>query len=121
MTTSGITIGARVITESDFGQSVDFVATVAVSTAVPTDLPKPTGTVTFTVTDGPGSPYVVTLDQASGNAIHTTHELAGGDHDVTAQYSGDTNYNGSTSDTLPFTISPTGTTTTLSADLTPTS
>ena len=72
---------------STYGSSVTFTATV------PLDA---TGTVTFT----DGTTTLGTATIASGQATLTTSTLAPATHVITAQYAGDTNYNGATSATL---------------------
>ena len=72
---------------STYGSSVTFTATV------PLDA---TGTVTFT----DGATTLGTGTIASGQATLTTSTLAPATHVITAQYAGDTNYNGATSATL---------------------
>jgi hypothetical protein len=88
-------------------QSITFTATVTSSSAL-----KPTGTVTFM--DGAtalGSP--VTLN-GSGAATLTISTLKAGTHSITAVYSGDSNFAGSTSSPLNEVVqSLTATTTTL--------
>ncbi len=78
---------------SIYGQSVSFTATVTGS--------SPTGTVQFAI-DGTnfGTPVTLVSGSASSGSITT---LAGGTHKVTASYSGDSNYGGSTG-TLSQTI-----------------
>jgi hypothetical protein len=79
------------------GQSVTFTATVSpCSGAV-----KPTGTVTFLDgTTALGSPAINT----SCVATFSTSSLSAGSHSITAQYSGDGNYRGSTSPVLTQTV-----------------
>ena len=74
------------------GQSVKFTATVAPSTA--------TGTVQFF--DGSTSLGTVVLN--GGTASLSTSSLSVGSHSITAQYSGDGNYNGSNSAVLVQTV-----------------
>jgi len=77
---------------SAYGSSVTFTATVTPSTA--------TGTVTFkdgTTTLGTGT-------ISSGTASYSTSTLAVGSHSIKATYSGDSNYNTSTSSTLTQTV-----------------
>jgi len=73
---------------SVFGQSVTFTATVTSGSGVPI------GTVQFKV-DGSALGGPVTLD-GSGVATLSTSSLAVGSHVITAEYSGDANYNAST-------------------------
>jgi len=71
------------------GSSVTMVARVA-----PPALGTPTGTMTFY--DGASVLTTVNLD-ALGEASYTTSTLANGTHTITVQYSGDSNFIGSTS------------------------
>ncbi|HEX8174213.1 MAG TPA: Calx-beta domain-containing protein [Pyrinomonadaceae bacterium] len=74
---------------SDFGQSVTFTATIPSGGAVPT------GTIQFKV-DGvnAGGPIAVTPSGiTSGSASFSTSTLSTGTHTVTADYSGDSNFN----------------------------
>ncbi len=77
-----------------WGQSVTFTATVTVT---PPGTGTPTGTVTF-------SYGTITLGSApldsSGHAVYATSTLGYGYFDVTASYSGDTNFSSSTSPVL---------------------
>jgi hypothetical protein len=95
---------------SVFGQSVTFTATVNPSSG-------PTGTVQFL--DGTSSLGIVAL--TGGTASLTTATLAVGTHFITAIYSGDGNFGGSTSASLTQTVSAgtVGTTTTLTSSLNP--
>ncbi|HEY7424651.1 MAG TPA: Ig-like domain-containing protein, partial [Gemmataceae bacterium] len=72
---------------SQQGQSVTFTATVSGSSGTPT------GSVTFY--DGTTALDTVSLN-ASGVATYTTSSLTVGNHDITAIYSGDSTYAGST-------------------------
>jgi hypothetical protein len=84
---------------SAYGSSVTFTATISSTTA--------TGTVTFkdgTTTLGTGT-------VSSGVATYTTSSLAIGSHSITAVYSGDSNYNTSTSSKLTQTVEQTSSTT----------
>ena len=74
------------------GQSVTFTADVSSS-----GNPTPTGTVTFY--DGPTALDTETLD-SYGGASFTTSTLPVGDNAIIAVYSGDSNFNAGTSDTL---------------------
>jgi VCBS repeat-containing protein len=71
-----------------FGQAVTFTATVSATSG------GPTGTVTFL--DGAASLGTATLD-STGAVSFTTSSLAVGNHSITASYSGDSNFNASTS------------------------
>jgi len=81
---------------STYGASVDFTATVNGSESSST----PTGTVTFTFKDGATTLSTGTLN-GTGQATFATSALAAGRHTITAVYSGDESFGGSTSD--PFT------------------
>jgi len=85
------TVVTSSVNPSVFGQSVTFTATV--SSGVGT----PTGTVSFK--DGATNLGSGTLN-ASGQATFTTSSLSVGSHSITAEYSGDANFNGSTSPVL---------------------
>jgi len=75
---------------STYGQSVTFTATVA---AVAPAVGAPTGTVTFTI-DGIA---VGTINLSGGVATFSTTALVVGSRAVVVSYSGDTNFNASTS------------------------
>ncbi len=79
------------------GQAVTFTAAVA---ATAPGAGMPTGTVTFTI-DGTAQP-AATL--SGGQAILTTSSLAPGSHTVSAFYSGDGNFNTSSSASLTQTV-----------------
>jgi len=97
------------------GASITFTATVTGQSGTTA---TPTGSVTFM--DGPTALSTVALN-ASGTAGYATAALAVGVHDITAIYSGDTNFAGSTSSEVTVTINtatPINTTTTLTASAT---
>jgi len=75
---------------STLGQSVTFTATVS---AVPPGAGSPTGSVNFTT----GTTVLCSAALLSGSAACTTSSLSVGTQSVTAVYSGDTNFAGSTS------------------------
>jgi uncharacterized delta-60 repeat protein len=84
---------ASSLNPSGKGQSVTFTATVTSTSGTPT------GTVAFkdggsTITDCGAKAL------SGGHATCTTASLASGKHDITAQYSGDANFNSSNSSTL---------------------
>ena len=81
---------------STYGQSVTFTATLPAVNGV-----TPTGTVTFM--DGTAALGTATLN--SGSATYTTSSLAVGSHSITAIYSGDANFPGSTSGILGQVVS----------------
>jgi len=81
------------------GDSVTFTATVMPAA------PAPTGTVQFIV-DGTNTGNPVTL--ANGQASFTTSSLASGTRAITASYSGDSNYQASTSSSVTETVNTVG-------------
>src|SRR6185369_10745821 len=91
---------------STFGASVTLTATVTSGT---------TGTVTFLE----GATTLGTGTISNGIATLTTSSLTGGPHTITAQYSGDSNYNGSTSTALTQTVNPATSTVALVSSLNP--
>jgi len=96
---------------SVYGQSVTFTATVTTSGSG-----TPTGTVTFL--DGTTAIGSGTLN-GSGVATFSTTSLTAGTHSITAAYSGDTNFNASTSSPLTQTVNKASTTTTLASSSAP--
>src|SRR5262249_55531015 len=78
---------------SVFGQSVTFTATVSETGP---GSGTPTGTVTFT----DGSATLGTATLSGGKATFATSSLSVGTQSITAAYSGDSNFNVSTSTTL---------------------
>lgn len=87
------------------GQPVTFTATVSSETEVPFipsgDRPVYSGTVTFM----DGATSIGTETVSSGQATLTTSSLSVGTHSITAQYSGDSNFNSSTSPALSQQVS----------------
>ncbi len=85
-TSVGLTSGTN---PSVFGQSVNFTATIGVSAP---GAGSPTGTVQFL--DG-GNPITgcTSVALAAGQAVCSSSALAVGNHTITAQYSGDGNFN----------------------------
>ena len=79
---------------SNVNQSVTLTAAVTASKGIPT------GTVTFQ--DGTSTLGTVTL--SNGTATFTTSSLAAGTHSITAVYSGDSNFAGSSSSVLTQTV-----------------
>lgn len=77
-----------------FGQSVAFTATVSAATP---GSGTPTGTVTFSLDGLPQAPVPL---NGAGQAVISTNSLSVGDHLVSATYSGDLNFIGSTSSPL---------------------
>jgi hypothetical protein len=94
------------------GQSVTFTATVA---AVGYDAGTPTGSVVFSV-DGTAQPA---LALSAGSASLTIADPAVGAHAVSAVYSGDSVYYGSTSSVFDQTVSQANTVTTLTSSANP--
>ena len=92
-----------------FGQSVTLRAMV---TPAAPGAGQPGGTVTFF--DGATSLGSATLD-AAGQASISTAAVPVGSHAITAEYSGDTNFNGSTSAPLTLTVNKAATTISLSS------
>ncbi len=91
---------------STFGASVTLTATVT---------PGATGTVTFH--DGTTSLGTGTI--SSGVATLTTSSLAVGTHSITAQYGGDTNYNGAVSTAVSQVVNKASSTVTLASSPNP--
>jgi hypothetical protein len=105
MGTATTTTVTSSLNPANLGQSVTFTATVAPMSGTGT----PTGTVVFfdgTVNLGTG-----TLN--SGQATFTTSALVGGTHSITATYSGDSTFAGSTSTPLSQTVNKATTTITV--------
>jgi streptogramin lyase len=101
-TTTGLESSAN---PSNYGDPVTFTATVSPGAA--------TGTVTFL----DGTTVLGTSAVTSGSATLTTSALTGGPaHDITAVYSGDLNYEGSTSNTVVQVVNPLATTTGLASN-----
>jgi hypothetical protein len=98
---------------SVFGQSVTFTAAVSV---VAPGAGTPTGTVTFN--DGSTALATVMLT-SSGTATFSTSSLAVNSHSITAVYSGDSNFTGSTSAALTQAVNKASTTTALSCSPNP--
>ncbi len=102
------------LTSATVGTSITFTATVSGQSG---SSGTPTGTVVFM--DGPTQLATITL--ASGKATYTTAALAVGAHNITAVYSGDSNFASSTSNVATITINtvaPINTATSLTASVT---
>jgi hypothetical protein len=95
---------ASSLNPSTYGAEVTFTATVAPSGAGGPS--GPTGQVTFM----DGSTTLETDELVGGTTTYSTSTLEGGAHHITAVYSGDSNYNGSTSPVLVQTVKPASTT-----------
>jgi len=93
-----------------FGESVTLTATISGSAGTAT------GTVDFLDN---GSPIATGVALVAGVATFTTGTLSVGAHPMTAVYSGDPTYGGSTSNVLTQTINQADTTTTVTADANP--
>ncbi len=87
------------------GQNVTFTATVTFPGAPAS--PAPTGTVTFY--DG-ATPIAGSTSNVGGTVTFTTNSLTAGSHSITAQYSGDVNFLGSTSNAINQLVTSTTTT-----------
>jgi len=93
-----------------YGQPVTFTATVS---AVAPSTGTPTGTVQFSVNgSAAGSPVT---PNSSGQATYTTSSLAVGSDSITAVYSGDSNFSGSTTSTLSQAVNKANTATSLTS------
>jgi len=100
------TLSASPAGGSTYGNTVQLTATVTGSGGTPT------GTVTFN--DG-NSALGSALLNSGGAAILSTSALSATSHQLTATYSGDTSYSGSTSTALLYPVSKAGTTTNVSS------
>jgi hypothetical protein len=89
---------------SSFGQRVSFTATVTAHASA-----TPTGTVSFK----DGTTLLGTVPLNDGTAQYSTASLNAGSHSITAQYSGDSHFKGSTSAPLRQAVRRTSTTTLL--------
>ena len=85
---------------SNVNSPVTFTATITPTT--PTTAPNPTGTVVFT----DGATNLGTVNVAASAASFTTSALTAGTHTITATYSGDTLYTGSTANLTQKVIGP---------------
>lgn len=106
---------------STSGQPVTFTATVSVKApGATTQFTSVTGMVTFFDGNGTIKLGTGTID-SGGQATFSTAALAVGTHTVTASYSGDSNFNGSTSATLTQTVNGTASPPSLSKLFSPSS
>ena len=96
-----------------FGQSVTLTATVSVQSP---GVGLPSGTLTFE--DGGSSLGTAVLDSSSGSTLSIS-SLALGMHSITAVYSGDSNFNVSTSLAMLQTVTQANTTTTVTTLVNP--
>ena len=109
-TTTSVSLSASSIS---FGQSATLTAAVQ---------PAYTGTPTGTVTFLDGTTALGTSTVANGSAQFTASALTPGTHNISAKYSGDTNFTGGSSTaSQTLTVNPATTTTTVSTSLNPTS
>ncbi len=92
------------------GQTVTFTATVAGATQA---TPTPTGTVTLTNTSANPATTLGTITLSNGTGTFTSSTLAVGTYSVTANYSGDSTYEASTSTAQSLVINPIATATSL--------
>ena len=97
---------------SVYGQSVTFTATVSAA-------PPATGTPTGTVTFYDGTTAIDTATLSNGSASYTTSALAVGGQSISVQYSGDTNFTGSTSATLVQVVNQDGSAAAVTSSLNP--
>jgi hypothetical protein len=109
---SGTTSVSSSVNPSVAGQPVTFTATV---TPVLPGAGTPTGTVTFY--DGTASLGTGTL--SSGSATFSTSSLSVGSHSITAVYSGDSDFTGSSSVAITQTVSQASGTTSVSSSVNP--
>lgn len=96
---------------SKFGELVTFTATVSAASG------PPTGDVFFSETVNGVPTLLGTIQLSNGTAAFTTSSLSIGQHDISATYDGDGNFNGSTSNPVlqMVTDNTTSTTTTLTS------
>jgi hypothetical protein len=111
-----ITTVTSSVNPSAFGQNVTFTATISVSPGAG----MPTGTVQFLI-DGSnaGSPVSVSAGGGTAVAILPTATLAVGNHAISATYSGDSGFVGSTSTVLTQTVGRADTSTTVASSSNP--
>jgi hypothetical protein len=104
-------------TSSAYGQNVTFTTTVSVTAP---GAGTPTGSVQFAI-DGTnqGSPVSVTTTGGVTTASYTIGNLAVGTHTVTASYTGDTSFSGSSATPLTQTVSQANTSTAVVASVNP--
>lgn len=110
--TATTTALASSVNPSVFGQQVSITATVNPNSPSSN---TPSGTITFS--DGVNALQTVAL--TSGTAIFNTAALAVGSHSITATYSGDSNFNSSTSGALSQTVNQGATIITVAASANP--
>src|SRR5439155_1477159 len=94
------------------GQTVTFTATV---NPVSPGAGTPTGTVTFTIDGTPQAPVTLTTNTAT----LSTSSLSVGTHTITAAYSGDSNFNASSSSNFTQTVNKADSTTAVTSSANP--
>ena len=105
--------------ETDYGQDAQFTISVKRDENYPGS-GTPTGTVTLTITPGPPSSIAKDLpDTGSVVTIVTNTIEPDPHHDITAEYGGDSNFEGSTSDTVTHTVNKADSETTLESSANP--
>jgi len=104
---------ASLVNSTVYGQQVTLTATIGV---IAPGAGTPTGTVTFL--DGSSTIGTGPLN-SNGTASFTTAALAVGNHSITAVYSGDSNFSGSTSATVAQTVGKDGSTAVISSSANP--
>jgi hypothetical protein len=98
------------LSPSNYGVSVTFTATVTGPNAIPT------GTITFL--DGATTIGTGTLD-ATGKATMSISSLVVGNHPITVQYGGDSNFNAVTSSSITQTVNAVAATVTVASSINP--
>jgi YVTN family beta-propeller protein len=99
------------------GQAVTFTAVFGGTGFPPAGAPAPTGSVTFMDGSNPlGAPVSL---PTSGQIAFTTSTLSAGPHTITAQYSGDGNYAGSSSNSVTQNVNQTATLLSLTSSANP--
>jgi hypothetical protein len=115
------TVGSTPNTSSDWtlDHPVTLTARVVPSPSGTAYVPY-SGSVTFTDNAGSitGCSSAVAVNTTTGVATCTAAALIAGSHNIVATYAGDTNYNGSTSSTLPNTVDKAATTTVVASSST---
>jgi YVTN family beta-propeller protein len=113
-TSLGLTSSAN---PSAAGQAATFTAAFGGTGFPPAGAPAPTGSVTFLDGSNPlGAPVSL---PTSGPIAFTTNTLSAGAHTITAQYSGDGNYAGSSSNSVAQTVNQTATSLSLTSSANP--
>jgi uncharacterized repeat protein (TIGR01451 family) len=104
------------VNPTDYGQDVQFTISVKVNEP---GSGTPTGKVTLDI--DPGPPTSVEEDLPEGISVVTivTNELPPGDHDITAEYGGDDNFEDSEADEITHTVNKADSETTLESSVNP--